>query len=221
MARNRQQAKQRKAKKLAQEKKAAERAKRKDENAEKREERLEEIEAEGLGRESMEGTGIAAEVALDQAKMDADLAKQADLESAAPAEAAEGEAEAAAPAEAAKAADETAAAKPAKKTRRQRREEAAARAAEQADKPAKKEAKPAKRKQQPQDQGKKAKRAPRERGRVLNFFVQVWAELKRVQWPTRDQVLQATGVVIAFCIIAGLYLAFWDFIWTEVVDRVF
>ena len=61
------------------------------------------------------------------------------------------------------------------------------------------------------------KREPRGRGRVANFLVQVWAELRRVQWPDRNQVTQATGVVIVFCFLAGAYLALWDFVFSEFV----
>jgi preprotein translocase SecE subunit len=46
--------------------------------------------------------------------------------------------------------------------------------------------------------------------RVVNFVQGSWRELQRVQWPDRRQVLQATGVVIGFVIIAGLYLALAD-----------
>jgi preprotein translocase subunit SecE len=61
------------------------------------------------------------------------------------------------------------------------------------------------------------RREPRQRGRVVIFLVQVWAELRRVQWPDRSQVTQATGVVIVFCLLAGLYLAFWDFLFNDLV----
>jgi preprotein translocase SecE subunit len=76
------------------------------------------------------------------------------------------------------------------------------------------------RKPQPQRQRRaERKREPRQRGRVINFLIQVWAELRRVQWPDRTQVTQATGVVIVFCLIAGLYLAFFDRIFSELVKR--
>ena len=39
----------------------------------------------------------------------------------------------------------------------------------------------------------------------------------RVQWPDRNQVTQATGVVVVFCFLAGAYLAFWDFVFSEFV----
>jgi preprotein translocase SecE subunit len=60
-------------------------------------------------------------------------------------------------------------------------------------------------------------REPRRRGRVVGFLVQVWAELRRVQWPDRNQVTQATGVVVVFCFLAGAYLALWDFVFNEFV----
>jgi preprotein translocase subunit SecE len=61
------------------------------------------------------------------------------------------------------------------------------------------------------------RREPRQRGRVASFLVQVWAELRRVQWPDRTAVTQATGVVIVFCLLAGLYLAMWDFLFSDLV----
>jgi preprotein translocase SecE subunit len=61
------------------------------------------------------------------------------------------------------------------------------------------------------------RREVRRRGRVVGFLVQVWAELRRVQWPDRNQVTQATGVVVVFCFLAGAYLALWDFVFSEFV----
>jgi preprotein translocase subunit SecE len=60
---------------------------------------------------------------------------------------------------------------------------------------------------------------PRRGGtRFGNFLRACWAELKRVQWPDRRQVAQATGVVIAFVVIAGLYLGLADVVASHVVD---
>ena len=36
------------------------------------------------------------------------------------------------------------------------------------------------------------------------------AELRKVQWPTRPQLWQATGVVIIVCIVVGVYIAALD-----------
>jgi preprotein translocase subunit SecE len=46
--------------------------------------------------------------------------------------------------------------------------------------------------------------------RLINFLQGSWRELQRVQWPDRRQVIQATGVVIGFVIVAGVYLGVAD-----------
>lgn len=76
----------------------------------------------------------------------------------------------------------------------------------------------AKAKAKPDKPAKSADSAPRERGRVSGFFRSVWAELKRVQWPDRRQIVTLTGVVIAFVIIAGAYLGLVDVISKKIVD---
>ena len=43
--------------------------------------------------------------------------------------------------------------------------------------------------------------------RFIAFLRASWVELQRVQWPDRAQVMQATGVVLGFVIVAGLFLA--------------
>ena len=47
------------------------------------------------------------------------------------------------------------------------------------------------------------RRESRERGR---FVKESWAELKKVEWPSRAQVMQGTIVVIIACVIVGTYL---------------
>jgi preprotein translocase SecE subunit len=57
-------------------------------------------------------------------------------------------------------------------------------------------------------------------GRFVGFLQASWAELQRVQWPDRRQVAQATGVVIGFVIIAGLYLGVADWVAKQVVNAI-
>jgi preprotein translocase subunit SecE len=42
--------------------------------------------------------------------------------------------------------------------------------------------------------------------RLIGFLQGSWRELQRVQWPDRRQVMQATGVVIGFVIVAAAFL---------------
>jgi preprotein translocase subunit SecE len=60
----------------------------------------------------------------------------------------------------------------------------------------------------------------KERGRVLTFLANVWAELQRVQWPNRQQVTTLTGVVIGFVLIAGGYLGLLDAIFSRVIEAI-
>jgi preprotein translocase SecE subunit len=46
--------------------------------------------------------------------------------------------------------------------------------------------------------------------RMFGFIQGSWRELQRVQWPDRRQVMQATGVVIGFVIVAGVFLGVAD-----------
>jgi len=54
--------------------------------------------------------------------------------------------------------------------------------------------------------------------RFIQFLRASWAELRRVQWPDRRQVGQATAVVIGFVIIAGAYLGAADWVAQRLVD---
>ena len=44
------------------------------------------------------------------------------------------------------------------------------------------------------------------RGRWLSFVRESWAELKKVEWPNRSQVVQGTVVVLIACTIVGVFL---------------
>jgi preprotein translocase SecE subunit len=69
------------------------------------------------------------------------------------------------------------------------------------------------------------RRAPREpaperqRGRVIGFFISCWAELKRVQWPNRETLIQASAVTILFIAIAAAYLGALDSLFNFLVQH--
>jgi preprotein translocase subunit SecE len=56
--------------------------------------------------------------------------------------------------------------------------------------------------------------------RLVHFLQGSWRELQRVQWPNRRQVMQATGVVIGFVIVAGAFLGVADFVATKIVKLI-
>jgi preprotein translocase subunit SecE len=53
--------------------------------------------------------------------------------------------------------------------------------------------------------------------RLIGFLQGCWRELQRVQWPDRPQVIQATGVVIGFVIVAAAFLGLADFVAGKIV----
>ena len=70
-----------------------------------------------------------------------------------------------------------------------------------------------------------AVRAPGEvqqarRGGIFGFLGESVAELKKVEWPGQNQVIQGTVVVIVACAIVGVYLWLNDQVWKEVVQKV-
>jgi preprotein translocase SecE subunit len=54
--------------------------------------------------------------------------------------------------------------------------------------------------------------------RLIGFLQGSWRELQRVQWPDRRQVAQATGVVLGFVIIAGVFLGLSDLVAQKLVN---
>jgi preprotein translocase subunit SecE len=61
---------------------------------------------------------------------------------------------------------------------------------------------------------------PKERGRVMGFFASCVAELRRVQWPTRETLIQASAVTVVFIAVAAAYLGVLDAAFNWLVQRV-
>ena len=67
-----------------------------------------------------------------------------------------------------------------------------------------------------------AHRAPREQSgnRVIAFLRACVDELRRVQWPDRKHVFQATAVVLGFVLVAGGWLGLMDAIWQPLINSI-
>lgn len=59
----------------------------------------------------------------------------------------------------------------------------------------------------------------RQRGRVIGFFISCWAELKRVQWPDRETLIQASAVTVIFIAVMAAYLGALDALFNWLVQR--
>ena len=53
--------------------------------------------------------------------------------------------------------------------------------------------------------------------RIRRFIDEAWSELKKVSWPTREQVRNLTILVMAVSLVVGLYITVFDFVFTEAV----
>lgn len=55
----------------------------------------------------------------------------------------------------------------------------------------------------------------------VRFLQESWAELKKVEWPTQQQLISGTAVVLVACLITGVYLYANDQLWEFVVKHLF
>ena len=65
-----------------------------------------------------------------------------------------------------------------------------------------------------------AERQSRTRGGVIGFLLSCWAELKKVQWPNRDTLVQATAVTVIFVAVAAAYLGAMDALFSWLVKQI-
>ena len=48
--------------------------------------------------------------------------------------------------------------------------------------------------------------------RIRRYFDEVWSELRKVSWPTREHVRNLTVLVFAVSFVVGLYITVLDFV---------
>jgi preprotein translocase SecE subunit len=60
----------------------------------------------------------------------------------------------------------------------------------------------------------------RQRGGVAGFIASCWAELKRVQWPDRETLIQASAITLIFIAVMAAYLGVLDAIFNWLVQRI-
>ncbi|HAE21817.1 MAG TPA: preprotein translocase subunit SecE [Spirochaetaceae bacterium] len=58
-------------------------------------------------------------------------------------------------------------------------------------------------------------------GKVIQFFKDSYGELKKVVWPSRENVLASTKVVIVSTLIVAVFLGLVDFLLVRGIDLFF
>ena len=53
--------------------------------------------------------------------------------------------------------------------------------------------------------------------RLRRFVDEAWSELKKVSWPTREQVRNLTVLVFAISLVVGIYITILDTIFQNVI----
>jgi preprotein translocase SecE subunit len=67
---------------------------------------------------------------------------------------------------------------------------------------------------------KKQTGSSHQRGGVIGFLISCWAELKKVQWPDRETLIQATAVTVLFVAVAAAYLGALDALFNWLIKQI-
>ena len=54
---------------------------------------------------------------------------------------------------------------------------------------------------------------------IRQYLTEAWSELKKVSWPTREQVRNLTVLVFVVSFAIGLYITVLDFAFSQLVGR--
>ena len=54
-------------------------------------------------------------------------------------------------------------------------------------------------------------------GRIRQYFIESWSELKKVTWPTREHVRNLTILVFVISAVFSVYIGFFDLVWRTVL----
>lgn len=103
--------------------------------------------------------------------------------------------------------------KPSRSSRR-----AEAKAQKEAEKRKREEQK--RRERQQLDKKQKQAKAERQRSGFIGFLVSCWQELKKVQWPDRETLVQATAVTVLFVAVAAAYLGALDAAFSWLIKQI-
>ncbi len=57
--------------------------------------------------------------------------------------------------------------------------------------------------------------------KLRNFFREIKMEIKKIHWPSKEELWGATGVVVIILIVTGFYFAFLDLGFSALMKLVF
>jgi preprotein translocase subunit SecE len=57
--------------------------------------------------------------------------------------------------------------------------------------------------------------------KIINFVNDVVKEMKKVTWPTRDELKESTGIVIVVCLVLSAFTYIVDMVVTKILQGIF
>ncbi len=76
------------------------------------------------------------------------------------------------------------------------------------------------RERQQLEKKQKQAKAERQRSGFIGFLISCWQELKKVQWPDRETLIQATAVTVLFVVVAAAYLGALDALFNWLIQQI-
>jgi preprotein translocase subunit SecE len=56
--------------------------------------------------------------------------------------------------------------------------------------------------------------------KIFKFFAETKQELNKVVWPTRQEMVGSTVIVIVTTLILAAFIGAWDFILSQIIQRI-
>ena len=72
-----------------------------------------------------------------------------------------------------------------------------------------------------QDRAVGVSRPPSFWSKTKAFFRDSWLELKKVIWPSREEVMKMTGLVVLVVVLVGLFIYLWDQVLGQLTVKLF
>jgi preprotein translocase subunit SecE len=57
--------------------------------------------------------------------------------------------------------------------------------------------------------------------KIINFVNDVVKEMRKVTWPTRDELKESTGIVIVVCLVLSAFTYIVDMVVTKILQGIF
>lgn len=57
-------------------------------------------------------------------------------------------------------------------------------------------------------------------GNITNYFKEVTQEVQKVSWPSKEQTIEKTLLVLTVTVVVGLYVGTLDFVFSKIITAI-